>query len=76
MLTQVIQQVLLMGQEALFETFEKYLFVTFYRFLSHFIVFLSHFIVFCHRFFSRSVDFIDEAVKQGGIVVVNCVMGW
>jgi protein-tyrosine phosphatase len=28
------------------------------------------------RYFSRTTDFIDEAVKKGGLIVVNCVMGW
>ena len=28
------------------------------------------------RFFTRTSDFIDEAVSRGGTVVVNCVMGW
>lgn len=28
------------------------------------------------RFFSRTTEFIDEAIKRGGLIVVNCVMGW
>jgi protein-tyrosine phosphatase len=28
------------------------------------------------RFFTRTNEFIDEAVSRRGIVVVNCVMGW
>jgi len=28
------------------------------------------------RYFHRTTDFIDKAVKSGGTVVVNCVMGW
>eukprot|EP00088_Acartia_fossae_P013556 TRINITY_DN17157_c1_g2_i1.p1 TRINITY_DN17157_c1_g2~~TRINITY_DN17157_c1_g2_i1.p1 ORF type:complete len:312 (-),score=32.76 TRINITY_DN17157_c1_g2_i1:460-1395(-) len=28
------------------------------------------------RYFHRTTDFIDKAVKSGGLVVVNCVMGW
>jgi hypothetical protein len=29
------------------------------------------------RYFSRTTDFIDEAVqRKSGLVVVNCVMGW
>jgi len=28
------------------------------------------------RYFHRTTDYIDKAVKSGGIVVVNCVMGW
>ena len=31
----------------------------------------------CFRYFSRTTDFIDEAVqRKDGLVVVNCVMGW
>ena len=28
------------------------------------------------RFFTRTNEFIDEAVSRRGTVVVNCVMGW
>ena len=28
------------------------------------------------RYFVRSADFIDQATRRGGTVVVNCVMGW
>jgi len=28
------------------------------------------------RYFHRTTDFIDKAVKSGGVIVVNCVMGW
>ena len=28
------------------------------------------------RYFARTTDFIDEAVRNKGLVVVNCVMGW
>jgi protein-tyrosine phosphatase len=29
-----------------------------------------------HRYFHRTTEFIDKAVSSGGLVVVNCVMGW
>jgi len=28
------------------------------------------------RYFHRTSDFIDRAVKGGGLIVVNCMMGW
>jgi len=28
------------------------------------------------RYFHRTTDYIEKAVKGGGLVVVNCVMGW
>ena len=28
------------------------------------------------RFFTRTSDYIDEALRSGGTVAVNCVMGW
>ena len=28
------------------------------------------------RYFPTTTSFIDQAVKSGGLVVVNCVMGW
>ena len=28
------------------------------------------------RYFHRTTEFIDKAVNSGGLVVVNCVMGW
>ena len=28
------------------------------------------------RYFTRTTDFIDDALSRGGVVCVNCVMGW
>ena len=30
----------------------------------------------CTRYFPTTTSFIDQAVKSGGLIVVNCVMGW